>query len=48
MSQKRRKQVRCTLCTPHRWLGNGKERFKGNERAARREHRLRIRETTGS
>lgn len=25
---KRRRKVRCTLCTPHRWMGNNKGRFK--------------------
>ena len=23
-----RRQVRCTMCTPCRWKGNGKDRFK--------------------
>lgn len=31
MSQKRKKQVRCTLCTPFRWLGNAKDRFKSKD-----------------
>ena len=26
-----RKQVRCTLCTPYRHLGNTQHRFKGRE-----------------
>lgn len=29
-----RRKVRCTLCTPYKWLGNAKERFKGKETAA--------------
>lgn len=28
MGQKRRKQVRCTLCTSHRWKGNAADRLK--------------------
>jgi len=28
MSQKRRRSVRCTMCTPHRWKGNAQGRFK--------------------
>ncbi|MCP5431978.1 MAG: hypothetical protein H6923_01775 [Alphaproteobacteria bacterium] len=27
--------VRCTLCTPHRWMGNAKGRFDEREPAAR-------------
>jgi len=27
-----RKQVRCTLCTPVRWLGNSKDRVKYRDR----------------
>jgi hypothetical protein len=26
--RKSRRRVRCTLCTPHRWRGNGKGRHK--------------------
>jgi hypothetical protein len=33
MSQKRRKQVRCTLCTSHRWRGNSRERLSGKDAA---------------
>jgi len=32
---KRRKSprsIRCTLCTPHRWRGNGRDRFKPRDR----------------
>ena len=25
---KSKRAVRCTLCTPHRWRGNSKDRFK--------------------
>lgn len=28
MSIKRKKQVRCTLCTPNKWKGNKKDRLK--------------------
>ncbi len=24
---KSKRSVRCTLCTPHRWQGNGRNRF---------------------
>lgn len=41
MAHHRRKRskrsVRCTLCTPHRWQGNGKERFKAREKHERKE-----------
>lgn len=37
MSQKSRKQVRCTRCTKFRWLGNCRERRKDHEWAKRRE-----------
>jgi hypothetical protein len=26
--KKSKRIVRCTLCTPHRWQGNGRNRFK--------------------
>ena len=29
--KKSRRQVRCTMCTSHRWHGNDKERFKASE-----------------
>jgi hypothetical protein len=32
MSINRRKQVRCTLCTPFRWRGNSAERFPFRDR----------------
>lgn len=37
MSLKRRRQVRCTLCTPDRWKGNASDRFKHKEAQLRRE-----------
>ena len=47
MNFKRRKTKRnvvCTLCTPHRWRGNHKGRFKGREeldrQRIRRDRRL--------
>jgi hypothetical protein len=30
--KKSRRSVRCTLCTPHRWIGNHKERFDSSTR----------------
>ena len=30
-----RRQVRCTLCTPWRWRGNGKERLPHRDRRNR-------------
>lgn len=30
--KKTRRQVRCTLCTPYRWLGNNKERVKHRDK----------------
>jgi len=33
---KTRRNVRCTLCTPHRWRGNEKNRFKERETFMRR------------
>lgn len=40
-SGKRRRSVRCTLCTPHRWMGNAKGRFKAkDEREMRDRKRL--------
>ena len=30
--QRSRRQIRCLLCTPYRWRGNGKERFSHRER----------------
>ena len=38
---KRRRSVRCTMCTTHRWLGNAKGRFKAkDEREMRDRQRL--------
>lgn len=39
-----RRQVRCTLCTSHRWKGNARERFKAREADARARARREIRE----
>lgn len=33
--KKCKRQVRCTLCTPNRWKGNTKGRFKAKEKAVR-------------
>ena len=44
---KSRRQVRCTLCTPHKWLGNNKPRKKDPERALRKEMDREIKEHAG-
>ncbi len=36
---KPRKQVRCTLCTPWRWMGNAKDRFKRKDRLTKYDKR---------
>lgn len=33
--KKTRRQVRCTLCTPYRWMGNREERRPVRDRRAR-------------
>jgi hypothetical protein len=33
--RKSRRIVRCTLCTPYRWQGNGKGRFKTRDVVSR-------------
>lgn len=33
---KRRRSVRCVLCTPHRWMGNAKGRLKRKDELARK------------
>ena len=30
-----KRSVRCTLCTPYRWMGNTKERVKAKDRSAK-------------
>jgi hypothetical protein len=40
---KTKRRVRCTLCTPHRWQGNNKNRFKTKEEAASRDDKKEIR-----
>lgn len=37
--KKSKRNVKCTLCTPHRWLGNHKERTKAKERSRKKEDR---------
>jgi hypothetical protein len=38
---KRKRKVRCTLCTPHRWMGNATGRHKAkDEREMRDKKRL--------
>lgn len=36
---KRRRSVRCTLCTPYRWMGNGKGRFKPRDEQEMRDRK---------
>jgi len=36
---KRRRSVRCTLCTPNRWLGNNRGRFKPKDEMEMRDTR---------
>jgi len=33
--RKSKKTVRCTLCTPYRWMGNAKQRLKAKELSAK-------------
>lgn len=33
--KKSRRIIRCTLCTPYRWMGNTKERIKFRDRRER-------------
>jgi len=40
-----RRNVRCTLCTPHRWQGNSRNRFKGRDLSKRQAADEAIRET---
>jgi hypothetical protein len=35
-----KRQVKCTLCTPHKYLGNHKGRFKAKEEISRKAHML--------
>jgi len=35
--KKSRRSIRCSCCTPYRWRGNGKGRFKPKEEAIRRD-----------
>lgn len=35
--KKTKRQVRCTMCTPYKWLGNSKERIKPKYRIERKE-----------
>lgn len=30
--KKSKRSVRCTMCTPYKWMGNTKERFKPKDR----------------
>lgn len=44
MSMKRRKSVKCTMCTPDRWKGNAKDRLKPKQANQKIEARKEIRE----
>jgi hypothetical protein len=33
-----KRQVRCTMCTPWRWLGNHKERHKAKDRLTKQDY----------
>jgi len=33
--KKSKKSVKCTICTPYRWLGNSKDRFKHKDRESK-------------
>ncbi len=36
-ASKRRRKVRCTMCTPNRWLGNNAGRFKHRDEVERKD-----------
>ena len=38
-SGKRRRSVRCKICTTHRWLGNAKGRYKAKDEAERKDRK---------
>lgn len=45
MNFKRRKSkrsIRCSICTPHRWKGNGKDRFKAKDAQKQKEARKEV------
>lgn len=35
LAGKRRRSIRCTLCTPHRWFGNSTSRFSAKDESAK-------------
>ncbi len=41
-----KRQVRCTICTSYRWMGNAKERFKAKEQATKKRMIKEIRNAT--
>lgn len=43
---KRRRKVRCTMCTTHRWLGNNSGRFKRRDEVEMRDQK-RLNEAKG-
>lgn len=39
---KNRRQVKCTMCTPDRWKGNAKDRFKAKDSAKRKDMKKQV------
>jgi len=44
---KTKRRVRCTICTPHRWQGNNKNRFKAKEEGLSRTDKKEIKSLLG-
>lgn len=42
--KKSKRSVKCTLCTPHRWLGNSKDRLKPKDQAKKQAAKKEIKE----
>ncbi len=42
--RKSRRNVRCALCTTHRWLGNSKGRLKAKDQALIKDHEAETRD----
>lgn len=43
--KKSKRSVKCTLCTPHRWMGNSKGRRKPKEQAERKQTEKEIKDS---
>ena len=43
---KTKRRVRCTLCTPHRWQGNNRNRFKAKEESLSRDDKKELKRLT--